>query len=708
MSKEEKENILFFIISLFLSASIFIWDLYSPPGLIVWMFYIFPIFFVLKMSDFFAIAAMFVISILVVAGLFEPMPFRFPVWIAIYNRLMGLGAGWIMTASLLYLKKLKNLAESYSKSFLDLIDKNPDGVVVIDKKGKVLFVNSTIDYIAGRKGSDFVGQVLGIPLAKKESTEINVVLRSGEPRIAEIRVVASMWRGQPVDILFLRDITKRKLAEKEIEHLASFPEFNPNPVLEAESLKKISYANPAALKVLREMGFNDSELSVLLPGGAEKILGNLQGKSAQILEREIAIKDRWFIVTVNVLPRFGTARFYLKDITGSKRAIEELHRSQSNLRRAQEVGQIGSWRLDIKKNELVWSEENYRIFGIKKGTPLTYESFLSIVHPDDRAFVDSKWKTGLSGQDYDIDHRIIVDGRTKWVREKAFLEFDKTGKVTGGFGIAQDITQRKQAEDILKRDKKTLEALVEEKTRHALQMQRETEKVKRLSDLGVLAATVAHELRNPLAAISLASVNIRHKVRDHGLDLHFNNIQKKIIEGDKIIDNLLAYSKIRPPKPEKINIIHLINDCIEAALKQTGKSPEIHREYPDENLMIEADPLQLKEVFSNLLNNAMDALADEGGAISIRNRIEGDHVRFSIEDNGEGIPAGIIEKVFDPFFSTKAKGTGLGLSVCKQIIEFHRGTISIQSEPKKGTVVNVWLPIKNDYTDNKNASIGVI
>jgi len=134
------------------------------------------------------------------------------------------------------------------------------------------------------------------------------------------------------------------------------------------------------------------------------------------------------------------------DITGRKLAEEGLRRSREDLDRAQEVGQMGWWRLDTQRNVLTWSDENYRIFGVAKGTPMTYEAFLSTVHPDDRQYVDEKWKEGLAGQPYDIEHRIVSDGQVKWVREKAYLEFDTGGALLGGFGITQDITERQAME----------------------------------------------------------------------------------------------------------------------------------------------------------------------------------------------------------------------------------------------------------------------
>lgn len=125
----------------------------------------------------------------------------------------------------------------------------------------------------------------------------------------------------------------------------------------------------------------------------------------------------------------------------------QLQASREDLNRAQAVAHIGSWRLDARSNQLTWSDETYHIFGITPGTPLTYELFLQCVVPEDRSYVDSKWQSALKGLPYDIEHRILAGSTLKWIREKANLEFDCHGKLRGGFGTAQDITELKQAAD---------------------------------------------------------------------------------------------------------------------------------------------------------------------------------------------------------------------------------------------------------------------
>ncbi len=139
----------------------------------------------------------------------------------------------------------------------------------------------------------------------------------------------------------------------------------------------------------------------------------------------------------------------LMNITQYKRAEEQLRKQKYILEKAQSVGMLGSWEFNIKEDTLNWSDEVFRIFGIEPGTMLTYELFLDRIHPDDREYVDRKWKAALNKEPYDIEHRILVDGKIKWVREKAELEFDENGDCFGYIGFTQDITEKKNTQDVL-------------------------------------------------------------------------------------------------------------------------------------------------------------------------------------------------------------------------------------------------------------------
>ncbi|GEM_PF-5528901 len=266
------------------------------------------------------------------------------------------------------------------------------------------------------------------------------------------------------------------------------------------------------------------------------------------------------------------------------------------------------------------------------------------------------------------------DGRNYDIYDYPFIDSDGSAMILE-MGI--DITDRKKAE------KKLIEA------------QLELERAKRLSDIGTLASTVAHELRNPLASIALAASNIQRKANNPLLEKHLVTIGKKVFESDQIINNLLYYSRIKSPHYEMVNIYGIVKECVDAKRKQLRKKIYFKpRMKAAASVLIEADPVQMKEVFSNIIHNACDAVPDQNGKIEIAIIEEADRVKICISDNGCGIEKEYLNKVFDPFFTTKARGTGLGLSVCRQIVNLHGGSIYLESQLKKGTVVILDLPKK--------------
>jgi signal transduction histidine kinase len=258
-----------------------------------------------------------------------------------------------------------------------------------------------------------------------------------------------------------------------------------------------------------------------------------------------------------------------------------------------------------------------------------------------------------------------------------------------GTKLKDEIGQLSRAFDNMSHNLKEITALRKD-------AQIELERSKRLSDIGVLAATVAHELRNPLAAINISASIIKRKNTDGQIQQQLSNIEKSITESNQIINNLLYYSRIRPPKPEKVNIADLLEECIGITQQKIKKDIFVQKDTDAiKDIFIEADPLQIREVFNNILDNACDGVTGTDGRIDILGSDAGEQINISINDNGTGIEAEDLKKVFDPFFTTKAKGTGLGLSLCRQIIDLHGGTINIESEPNKGTSVTITLPNKH-------------
>jgi len=266
-------------------------------------------------------------------------------------------------------------------------------------------------------------------------------------------------------------------------------------------------------------------------------------------------------------------------------------------------------------------------------------------------------------------------------------------------GIFSDITEFKAVEDDLRRDKTGLEKKVDQAHEILDRTQKQLEDTKRLSELGTLAATVAHELRNPLGVIRTALFNIKNKVTSDVIDKHIKNIEKKIVESEHIIKNLLTYAQIKVPHYQKVSVVKVLNECLHQCRKKYAHydvNVKVTKKQGRKNVCIEADPVHINELFNNILDNSFQSLKNKRGHINVVMDCDQkeDKCIFTFSDDGIGIERDQLPNIFDPFFSTKPRGTGLGLSVCNQLVNLYSGEINIQSRKGEGTTVTLRLPVK--------------
>jgi two-component system sensor histidine kinase/response regulator len=281
----------------------------------------------------------------------------------------------------------------------------------------------------------------------------------------ELDVRNEELRRTQVELAHAREREREAVeAAEKLRDVALFPEQNPNPVLRIARDGTILYANKVSAPFL---AFWQLAAGKRLPDDWSRAIGAIIDAGRQV-EQEVVCGDQVFSCILVPIVEAGYLNIYGRDVTEQKKAERALRESREDLSRAQAVAHIGSWRLDVRRDILSWSDETYRIFGIPRGAPMTYETFLAAVHPDDRQYVDEKWAAALRGEPYDLEHRIIVDGKVKWVREQAELEFDTEGSLQGGFGTTQDITELKQIEDEMQAagavalsEKKRLETVME-------------------------------------------------------------------------------------------------------------------------------------------------------------------------------------------------------------------------------------------------------
>ena len=395
--------------------------------------------------------------------------------------------------------------------------------------------------------------------------------------------------------------------------------------------------------------------------------------------REIPIEDSAAPIR-NRDGRIGGVVLVFHDVTETRRVQEALRQSQADLNRAQAVAHTGSWRLNVRRNELVWSDETWRIFGVPPGVPLTYETFLATVHPEDREFVDRKWKAALRGEPYDLEHRIVGGDTVKWVRERAELEFDSQGVLLGGFGTTQDITERKRAEEDLRAAQVAAEAANQAKTQ--------------------FLASMSHELRTPMNAIlGMTGLALEEPLSDRVRDC-----LQTAKESGELLLHLLG---------EVLDLSRIEADHVE--LEASPFSPRLAVEQVMRSLQLRADekglwlvcqlaedlpsllvgdPLRLRQVLMNLVGNAIKFTPQGQVVVSVRVQgltAEAVSLTFSVADTGIGIAPEQQERIFAPFVQADASttrrygGSGLGLAIAKRLIERMGGTIGLESQPGQGS-----------------------
>lgn len=229
----------------------------------------------------------------------------------------------------------------------------------------------------------------------------------------------------------------------------------------------------------------------------------------------------------------------------------------------------------------------------------------------------------------------------------------------------------------------------------------------RLATVGELASGVAHEIRNPLGIIKTTSQVIKEDIDDYEIKEGLEIIESEIDRANKVVKSLLNYAKPKEINKEKVNIKNLLEEVIVIINKYAKKQDVNINTNIYDSITIKGDKEQLKQVFINIILNAVQAIVYEG-TIVISLLKEGEWVNIKIKDTGNGISKDNLKKIFNPFYTTKEEGTGLGLSIVNRIIGDHRGYIAIDSVVGNGTVVDVYLPINEsggdkDEKDNINS-----
>ena len=366
----------------------------------------------------------------------------------------------------------------------------------------------------------------------------------------------------------------------------------------------------------------------------------------------------------------------------------DLRETEERMELAASAAELGMWMWDIVRDEIWITDKGRALFGFGASEKLDFDRFRSVLHPEDRQSVLQAVENTLhTGAEYEAEYRVVLpDGQLRWISGRGQVEFNGDGQPARVRGASVDITKRKQAEE------------------QAARQRNEMAHLSRVSTLGELSGSIAHELSLPLSAI-LSNAQAAQRVLANGdADLaEVRDILNDIVSEDKrageVIRRLRQWLKKDEAQQHPVQINNVVDDVLQLVRsdlvnQKVTVDTELARHLPT----VTGDPIQLQQVLVNLVVNSCDAMTDcntPERRLLIRTGIENGSsaVTVSVTDRGGSIPEEKMEQIFEPFFTTKAKGMGLGLSVCRTIIAAHRGKLWARNNADCGATFHFSLPI---------------
>jgi signal transduction histidine kinase len=382
-----------------------------------------------------------------------------------------------------------------------------------------------------------------------------------------------------------------------------------------------------------------------------------------------------------------------QDITVSKRAQaakdlrseEELRRSEAFLAEGQRLSSTGSFSWKVATDAVTWSEQLYRIYEVEVGEPVTLDTIRAPVHPEDLSLMDNTFEQARDGvNDLDWQYRLVMpDQSIKYLHAVAHATRDQDGQLEC-IAAVQDVSARRASEEALAKARSELA------------------NVARVTSLGVLTASIAHEVNQPLSGIITNAATCLRMLDANppNLDGARETARRTIrdgIRGADVITRLRALFSNEEYTLEPLDINEVTRELLVLTLSDLQRNHVALRHELAENLpIIPGDRVQLQQVILNLLRNASDAMAETHGRprqlLVKTERDEGDGVRLSVRDTGVGIDPENIDKLLDAFYTTKSDGMGIGLSVSRSIVERHHGRLWAEPNDGSGATFSFCIP----------------
>ncbi len=588
----------------------------------------------------------------------------------------------------------KQAEEALSKSetrYRSLVEGASAGVAVLDLKGRLLYFNSALcrmlgyseEEMLGKPFADFIHpddrektmprlqQVLTQPEAKLD-LEFRAIHKDGRVVHMYSCPTVLVYGGKVAGFsAIIADITERKRLEEHNAYLASFAELNPNPVLEFDREGNPRYENPAAGRIFPDLATGAAEHPLVADWA--QVVAELEGSQwRRAIVREVAVNGSFYEELISPIAE-NQIRVYCRDITERRQAEEFLKTVSENSPIGMYMVQDGKF---LYVNSVFQKSMGYTRDELLSTEPLSY------VFPGDRDVVRASAIMMLKEKlPYPYEYRIInKSGHIRWIMETvASIQYRGKRATLGNF---MDITERKLLE------KKMIEY-------------EELNKLK--TDL---LSMVSHELRTPLATIkgyATMILDYYQKLSDEEKQEHLQSIDRATDRLTELVDRLLDMSRLdagllkldRAPT----SMLRLIKEAVAEAQLRATQHNIVMRVNGAELPQAMVDARRIREVLDNLLDNACK-YSEEKTEIAVSVRCIGRQLLVCVADQGVGIPAKELERVFDRMYRIEQKptpgkkaGLGLGLAICRGLVEAHGGRIWMASEEGKGSKCSFTLPL---------------
>ena len=374
----------------------------------------------------------------------------------------------------------------------------------------------------------------------------------------------------------------------------------------------------------------------------------------------------------------------IRDVTDRKHAEDELRRSEAFLAEAQRLSSTGSFCWRVAKGEIIWSEQTYRIYELDPTLPVTFDLVGTRIHPEEASwFQDVLGRASSEGRDLEFEHRLqMPDQSVRYLHVVAHATRGQDGQLEY-IGAVQDVTERRRSEDALAKVRSELAHMA------------------RVTTLGALTASIAHEVNQPLSGIITNASTSLLMLEDNPPDIEgaLETARRTIRDANRaaeVVARLRALFKKTSTASETLDLNEATREVLALLHREFQRGQIIVRTELDDLLPVRGDRVQLQQVILNLVLNAaeaMSAIHDRPRQLVVRTASDGnDHVRLTVHDSGPGFDPLSANRLFETFYTTKREGMGIGLAISRSIIESHQGRLWATCNDGAGAIFAFSIP----------------